>query len=160
MKEYSLVIFLILIGFSGTVYGQYLGDKVPPNTMYDNETGETVFPPTYVDFYYSDPRFEKYSVTAENYQYDIPYMISNGTISQIDVDCFNIELSLDVEPSDKQGWITLALPRQLIDSKTTDDKDDDFVVLLDSKEIQRSDIASEKLRLLLIPFSDDISQVA
>lgn len=33
-------------------------------------------------------------------------------------------------------------------------------MLLDSKEIQRSDIASEKLRLLLIPFSDNTSQVS
>ena len=158
--KYFFLIFLILVGFSGTVYGQYSGDKVPPKTMYDVETGEAIFSPTYVDFYYSDPRFEKYSVIAEQYRYDIPYMISNRTISQMDIDCSSVELVLDVKPSDKQGWITLALPRQLIDSKTVGGKDDVFFVLLDSKEIQRSDIASEKLRLLLIPFSDNTSQVS
>ena len=97
---------------------------------------------------------------AEQYRYDIPYMISNGIISQMDMDCSNVELVLDVKSSDKQGWITLALPRQLIDSKTGDGKDDVFFVLQDSKEIQPSDIASEKLRLLIIPFSNNASQVS
>ena len=159
MNRYYFMIFLVLIGFSGTAYGQYLGDKVPPKTMYDNETGDAIFPPSYVDFYYSDSGFQKYSVIVEQYRYDIPYMISNGTIPQMDMDCSSVELVLDVKPSGTQGWITLVLPRQLIDSKTVGDEDDDFFVLLDSKEIQRSDIASEKLRLLLIPFSDDASQV-
>ena len=137
MKYYLLATtFLVLTGFSGsTVYGQYLGDKVPPGTIYDDaKTGKTILPQTYVDFYYSDPRFTKYSVIAEQYRYDIPYMISNGTISQMDIDCTNAELTLDVKSSGEQGWITLALPRQLIDSKTEKDKDDYFVLLLDSKE--------------------------
>ena len=86
-------------------------------------------------------------------------MISNGIISQMNMDCSNVELVLDVEPSGEQGWITLALPRQLIDSKMGSNQDDDFFVLLDSKEITHPDIASEKLRLLLIPFSNDTSQV-
>ena len=159
MKYHFFVIFLVLVGILGTAYGQYSGDKVPPKTMYDTKTGETIFPPTYVDFYYSDPRFEKYSVIVEHYRYDIPYMISNGTISQIDMDCSNVELVLDVEPSDKQGWITLALPRQLIDSKTVGDKDDIFIILLDENEIPRSDIAAEHLRVLILPFSNDVSQI-
>ena len=56
--KYYFVLFLILIGFTGTAYGQYIGDKVPPKTMYDDVTGDAIFPPAYIDFYYSDSRFE------------------------------------------------------------------------------------------------------
>ncbi len=160
MKNYLMVFCFVLVGITGTAYGQYSGDKVPPGTMYDVESGDTIFPPKYVDFYYSDPRFERYQVIAEQYRYDIPYMVSNGIISQMDIDCSNGELVLDMKSSDRQGWITLALPRLLIDSKTDDDKDDNFLVHVDSTEVQRSDIASEKLRLLLIPFSNYTSQVS
>jgi len=163
-KLLTISVLVIALGFVFVIfspaYGQYMGGKLPPETMYDDETGEPIFPPSYVDFYYSNPRFEKYSVIAEQYRYDIPYMISDGIISQMVMDCSSVELVLDVEPSGKQGWMTLVLPRQLIDSKTVGDQDDYFVVLLDSKEIQRSDIASEKLRLLLVPFSNDTSQVS
>ena len=156
---------LILIGFSltlglvGTAYGQYLGDKLPPNTMYDAETGKDVFPHSYADFYYSNPEFEKYSVIAGNYRYNVPYIISNGTVSEISIDCDNTELVLDIAPTTKQGWITLALPRHLIDSKMSGNKDDNFLVLLNSKETQHSDIAGEKLRVLIIPFSNETLQI-
>ena len=64
------VLLLILIGFTGTAFGQYLGDKLPPNTMMDDpETGKLVLPPSYVDFYYSNSKFEKYSVISDNYSY-------------------------------------------------------------------------------------------
>ncbi|QLH06495.1 hypothetical protein [Nitrosopumilus ureiphilus] len=166
MKHFVFLFgFLVLIGFSLVLgppwiaYGQYLGDKLPPNTMIIDETGEYVFPPSYVDFYYSNPRFEKYSVIAEHYRYDIPYMISNGTISKMSMDCNDVELILDIEPTAKQGWLTLALPRQIVDSQIGSDRDDTFIVLLDSKETKHSDIASEKLRLLIIPFSDNTSQI-
>ena len=45
IKYQLLVFFLILIGVAGTAYGQYLGDKVPPKIMYDDEIEEDVFPP-------------------------------------------------------------------------------------------------------------------
>lgn len=154
------VIFLILIGFAGTAFGQYLGDKLPPETMIVDETGEYVFPPSYVDFYYSNPHFEKFSVIANSYRYDIPYMITNGTISKMKMDCSNVELILDMHSSGNQGWITLVLPRQLVDSQTGSNNDDDFFVLSDSKEIPHSDIASEKLRILIMPFSNDTSQIS
>ncbi|TAK15906.1 MAG: hypothetical protein EPO37_09420 [Nitrosarchaeum sp.] len=157
--------FLIIIGITmiGTIVlpanAQYLGDKVPPNTTYDAETGKEVFPPSYADFYYSNPEFEKYSVIADKYRYDVPYIISNGTISKTSIDCNNAELVLNITSTTKQSWITLALPRYLIDSKMGDHKDDNFFVLLDSKETQYSDIAAEKLRVLIIPFSNETSQI-
>lgn len=148
-----------MMGFAGTAFGQYLGDKVPPNTMYDTETGKEVFPPSYADFYYSNPEFEKYSVIADKYRYDVPYIIPHGTISKTSIDCNNTELVLNITSTTKQSWITLALPRYLIDSKMGDHKDDNFFVLLDSKETQYSDIAAEKLRILIIPFSNETSQI-
>jgi hypothetical protein len=86
-------------------------------------------------------------------------MISDGIISKMSMDCSNVDLVLDVEPSGQQGWITLALPRQLIDSKMSTHQDDSFIILRNSQEIQRTDIASEKLRLILIPFTNDTSQI-
>jgi hypothetical protein len=153
------IVFLVLIGLAGTAFGQYLGDKVPPNTTYDAETGKEVFPPSYADFYYSNPEFEKYSVIDGKYKYVVPYAISNGTISEMNINCNSVELILDIKPTAKQGWLTLALPRQLVDSQTGSNKDDVFIVLSDSKETPHSDITSEKLRILMIPFSNETSQV-
>jgi hypothetical protein len=86
-------------------------------------------------------------------------MISNGTISSMNVNCSDMELTLNIKPSGNKGWVTLVLPRILVDSKTDISNDDDFIVLLDSKEVSRSDIPSEKLRILIIPFYDDTSQI-
>ena len=154
-----LVLLLVLIGFSGTAFGQYLGDKLPPNTMMDPETGKEVLPPSYVDFYYSNPEFEKYSVIADNYRYVVPYIIPNGTISKISIDCNNAVLVLDVSTTVKQEWLTLALPRQLIDSKLGPQGDDTFMILVNSTEVKYSDIASEKLRIVIIPISNETSSV-
>lgn len=154
-----IVIFLILIGFCGIASGQYLGDKLPRGTMLPDYDGDYLFPPNYVDFYYSEPRFDHYYVTEGVYRYDIPYMISNGTISSMNVNCSDTELTLSIKPSGNKGWITLALPRLLVDSKMDISNDDDFFVLLDSKEVSHPDISSEKLRILIIPFYDDTSQI-
>lgn len=155
-----LVLLLILIGFMGTAFGQYLGDKLPPNTMMnDPETGKIVLPPSYVDFYYSDSNFEKYSVIANNYRYVIPYILPNGTISKISIDCNNSILELDVSTTVNQEWLTLALPRQLIDSKLGPQGDDTFMILVDSTEVKYSDITSEKLRIVIIPISNETSSI-
>ena len=156
ISSLAVALGFVFVMFS-PAYGQYLGDKVPPNTMID-ETGRYVFPPAYVDFYYSNPNFVKFPVIAGFYHYDVPYRITNGTVSEMSMDCSNVELILNIIPSAKQGLMTLALPRCLIDSKIDSYADDTFFVLLNSK-VQHSDIASENLRLLVIPFTDKISQV-
>jgi hypothetical protein len=51
------------------------------------------------------------------------------------------------------------IPRVLVDSKIDISHDDDFIVLLNSEEVSHSDIQSEKLRILIIPFYDDTSQI-
>lgn len=39
------VIFFILVGFVGVASGQYIGDKLPPGTVYDKQTGWDFPPP-------------------------------------------------------------------------------------------------------------------
>lgn len=154
------VILLILIGFVGTVFGQYIGDKIPPGTIIDDQTGSHTFPKNYLDFYYSDS-FQQFSLISGSYQYDVPYKISNGVLTKMSIDCNNVELVLEIEPTDDQGLITVALPRYLIDAKLGNDIDDAFIVFQDSNEIQFTEleVVDAKLRILLIPFSRDVSKI-
>ena len=110
------------------------------------------------EYSFSDSVFQTYSLIVKNYKYEIPYNILNGTITNIKIDCKSVDLTIDVESTNK-GELQIHLYRNLIDSKLGNNSDDKFFVLANSTELPFTETSDIISRTLTIPFYEDTSQI-
>ena len=91
--------------------------------------------------------------------FDVRYSIRGGTVADMIVDADIFALVAIIE-SDSDGEITLELPRDSIDAKTQDDKDDTFIILIDGIEVPYQEISSTaSMRKITIEFEEGDSDI-
>ena len=74
---------------------------------------------------------KNFEVDAGSYgTFDVEYSVKGGTLKDITVDSNNFALIVEIE-SIEEGVITLDLPREFIDAKKQDGKDETFIILID-----------------------------
>lgn len=89
-------------------------------------------------------------------------MPGEGTIDAIQVfpEYGSIYITLDVDPEAGDGELQIILPRSLIDSKTEDGVDANFLVLVDGEDVNYSEAASSQdSRELRIPILADSTEI-
>jgi len=132
-----LVIFLVLIGFTGSAYASESLD---------------------ID-YFSNPEFHIYKINEQRHTFFIPYSISDSQINDIIMDCPSRAMIIDIEPTKETGTLIIVMPRTLLDSRYGSN-DDSFFILIDGQEIEYSEIEKNTdARVLKIPFSENSSQI-
>ena len=95
---------------------------------------------------------EIFEVNAGNEgTFDVEYNISGGTLKDIVIDFEGLALVISID-STSDGTITLNVPRELMDAKTTSGEDDAFIILIDGAEVEASQIATTSSRTLTINF--------
>ncbi len=92
------------------------------------------------------------TVTVGDKKFNLQALLSNGSIQKIEVDQSFKSIVLTVSTIDKDGELTITLPRQLIDALKPDGSNDIFVVLVDGDEVdaKESNTTSTE-RTLTIP---------
>lgn len=103
--------------------------------------------------YFSNSEFDKFYLVIDDYEFVIPYKISNATLSNIVMDCESKSLSVDIYRTDA-GTLTLHLPRSLIDSKIDSVHNDIFNVLSDTtgKKIEFENLETTNAQTVTVKF--------
>jgi len=97
---------------------------------------------------------ETFEVDAGGYgTFDVAYTIKGGVVKNmlVDSEIYAIIVQLDTEGD---GFITLDLPRSAIDSKTSTDNDEDFIILIDGVEVPYEETVNSDSRILTINFEE------
>ncbi len=94
-----------------------------------------------------------FDLTAGGQTYPIEYMITGGSVENMTTHGENQTLGVTIN-SMSNGTLTLRLPREVIDSKTDEGEDADFVAFIDNAEyVEPGEIEpAEDTRTLLIGF--------
>ncbi len=93
-----------------------------------------------------------WAVVNEGKSFDLKTSLSNGSIQKIELDKDFTSIVLTVSTTDKDGALTITLPRDLIDAQTPNGMDDKFTVLVNGDEIEATEIdATTTERTLSIP---------
>ncbi len=75
---------------------------------------------------------KNFEVDAENQgTFDVEYTIQGGIVKDMAVDSEIFALVIQIESTDKEGEITVDLPREFIGAEKQDGKDEIFIVLVD-----------------------------
>lgn len=99
-------------------------------------------------------------VQFEDHTWNVKASLSNGSIQKVTVDKDFTSVVLDVSTTDKDGTLTITLPRDLIDAKTSGGTDDKFTVLVDGNEEQATETGTTSTdRTLSIPVKAGATQV-
>jgi predicted secreted protein with PEFG-CTERM motif len=107
----------------------------------------------------STPTWEIFEVDAGNEgSFDVEYNIRGGTVKNMVIDFEGLALIISIDSS-SDGTITLNIPRELMDAKTTSGEDDSFIILIDGSEVQASQIATTSSRTLTINFLEGDSEI-
>lgn len=132
------VILLILVGFDGTVFA-----LEPESTNY-----------------FSNPDFQIYKIKEKQYEFFIPYSITYTKVQNIVLDCPSRSMVIYLEPASKNGTLTISIPRSLLDTKISENQDDDFFALVNGQEIDYSETEkNQDVRTLIIPFNVDVKEI-
>ena len=105
------------------------------------------------------PTTQIFEVNAENEgTFDVEYSMTGGTVKDMVIDFEGLSLIVSVD-STSDGTITLKIPRELMDAKTTSGDDDVFIVLIDGAEVEAQQTATSSSRTLTIPFLQGDSDI-
>ena len=109
----------------------------------------------------------KSTVTNDNFEvdagsygtFDVEYTIKGGTLENMIVDSNNFAITIKIKSTD-EGTITLDLPREFIDAKKQDGKDEVFIILIDSIETNYEELDSNQIkRTITINFEEGDSTI-
>lgn len=92
--------------------------------------------------YFSNPEFQIYSINEKQYQYFIPYSVTNSKVEKMELDCLSYSLIVTLEPRKEQGELVIDIPRGLLDGRT-DNFDEMFFVLVDGEEVDYLEIKND-----------------
>lgn len=99
-----------------------------------------------------------FPILYNNKIFEVKYSIRGGTLRHIEVDQ-NAKSLLAYIESNQDGYVTLEIPRNLIDSKMYDDNDDKFLVMIDGAEVSYSESKTPDSRILTVQFLKDDSSI-
>ena len=83
--------------------------------------------------------------------FDVEYSIGGGIVKDMTIDFEGLSLIVSIDSSD-DGTITLKIPRELMDAKTTSGDDDIFIILIDGAEVEAKQDSSAKSRIVSVNF--------
>ena len=103
---------------------------------------------------------DNFEVDAGNYgTFDVEYTVRGGTIENMIVDSNDFGITIKVDAID-EGAITLDLPREFIDAKKQDGKDEVFIVLIDDIETTYEESnTNQNHRTITINFEEEDSTI-
>ena len=103
---------------------------------------------------------DSFEVDADDFgTFDIDYTVRGATIKDMIVDSTIFALIVMLE-TDDDGSITLKLPRESIDAKITESKDDTFIILIDGQEVPYREITTDsESRTITIDFEEGDSDI-
>ena len=91
--------------------------------------------------------------------FDVPYTINGGTIKNIQVEPKILGLVVTIE-AERDGIMTLELPRSFIDAKKSDEVDERYLIFIDGSEITFEETASTRdYRTLKFAFEKGDTQI-
>ncbi len=99
-----------------------------------------------------------YPLQLENQNYNIPYIITGGTVSSMSIYAqqYTLEIALN---TNADGSITVTIPRSLLDAKSVN-TDISFIVTDGVRQItQFSETTNQNVRILSIPVSNGDSKI-
>ena len=100
-----------------------------------------------------------FEVDAGSYgTFDVEYTIKGGEVERMVVDPEIFGLIVIINSAD-DGTISLDLPRDFIDAKTQDGKDDRYIVLIDGMEVVPQETKDADSRILTIAFEEGDSDI-
>ncbi|MDX1595378.1 MAG: PEFG-CTERM sorting domain-containing protein [Nitrosopumilaceae archaeon] len=100
-----------------------------------------------------------FEVDAGSYgTFDVEYTIKGGEVERMVVDPEIFGLIVVINSTD-DGTISLDLPRDFIDAKTQDGKDDRYIVLIDGMEVVPQETKEDDSRILTIAFEGGDSDI-
>ena len=98
-------------------------------------------------------------IKASNANFTLNYAITGGNLTGIKDYLDTASVGIFVQAS-SNGNLTIDIPRVMIDSKTTDGKDADFIILINGEEHIHTEIKTTLTdRTLTIPFSQGNQQI-
>lgn len=126
--------------------------------FYGTSTIETGF-----EYYTKEALIETkdvFEVDAGSYgTFDVKYTVRGATVKNMIVDSEIFALIVILETED-DGAITLELPRESIDAKISESKDDTFIILIDGVEVPYREITTNSdARTITIEFEEGDSDI-
>jgi hypothetical protein len=97
-------------------------------------------------------------VEVGNSDFALRYTVTGGKVIESSIDPETLSLSIKIKAID-DGKITVPIPRQLIDAKTAENKDDVFYVLVDDEEAHFTEKTKSISRTLTIDFPEDSKEI-
>lgn len=112
--------------------------------------------------YFLDPSYTIYSLKHKQYEYFIPYKITNSNVEQMDLRCETSSLLVHLQNS-SDGNIVINIPTKMLSSKQGSENSD-FIILANNEEVDfeetESNSESRTLDISFIQNTDVIEIVA
>ena len=109
---------------------------------------------------FSNHNLQIYKIKEKNYEFFLPYTITNSKIQNMTVDCPSMSMIIHLASTSANGTLTIGLPRSLLDIKTQTGGDDNFSILVNGMEVNYLEIdKNQDARTLSIPFSADAMEI-
>ena len=100
-----------------------------------------------------------YELEKDGIKFDIKYYIKGGSdIKEIIPDSKYNAVSIILDPHDS-GSLEITIPRELIDSKMSENVDELFFVLIDKKEVPYTETVDDLTRTLTIKFGKESQEI-
>lgn len=93
--------------------------------------------------YFANPEFQIYKINVKQYQFSIPYKLSNGSLEKITVDCDSTSMTANFDKIQSNSTFVINIPRALIDHRFSDGTDDFFITVVDQWEVEYQEIYSD-----------------
>ena len=95
---------------------------------------------------------DMFEVDAGNFgTFDVPYTINGGNVTDIQIDPNILGLVVTIK-SERDGILTLDLPRDYIDAKKSDGTDEKYIILIGDSETSYEETSDRKSRSIKINF--------
>ena len=128
--------------------------------VYGNETNRDTRTFEYereFDFSKQKTRYSFPIASKDGQIFDVSYLLRGAYLHAGKIDYDLSSLILQIE-SYAKGELWIKIPRQLLDAKKND-KDTNFVVLIDGEEIRFDEKFNESIRELIIPFREGVNEI-
>ena len=125
---------------------------------YNSDDGDVVFAQE-EHVTYTEPISETFVVMTDHVKYNVPYHITNGTMSNMTSHCESASLVIQIN-SNGDGELILEIPRELLGkSEGIVGEDNDFFVILDGEEIDFKEDIHDNTRVIIIQFTLDSKEL-
>ncbi|WP_316506564.1 PEFG-CTERM sorting domain-containing protein [Nitrosopumilus sp.] len=97
---------------------------------------------------------------TESVEFDVDYDVTGGgNVVSVTPDSETSSVIVELEATTEQGVLTITLPRDVMDAKTSNDEDDDFFALVDGEEVVFEETKTDADRTLAIEFPAGAEEV-